>query len=84
MRKQYFVANNLLGECGSMQITVISEGLLLKNGSRGGGFSNFPHTATSCKCLPCGLTVIHLRLCDRKKSLGLVALDLDKIHIRRE
>ena len=21
-------------------------------------------------CLPCGLTVIHLRLCDRKKSLG--------------
>ena len=29
MRKQYFVANNLLGEWGSMQITVMSEGLLL-------------------------------------------------------
>ena len=31
MRKQYFVANNLLGECGSMQMTVISEGLLLNS-----------------------------------------------------
>ena len=29
MRKQYFVANNLLGEWGSMQMTVMSEGLLL-------------------------------------------------------
>ena len=34
------------------------------------GFSSFPLTATPCNCLPCGLTVIHLRLCDRKKSLG--------------
>ena len=32
MRKQYFVANNLLGECaGPMQMTVISEGLLLNS-----------------------------------------------------
>ena len=31
MRKQYFVANSLLGECGSMQMTVISEGLLLNS-----------------------------------------------------
>ena len=36
----------------------------------GGGFSTLPHTTTACNCLPCGLTVIHLRLCDRKKSLG--------------
>ena len=27
--KQYFVANNLLGEWGSLQMTVMSEGLLL-------------------------------------------------------
>ena len=31
MRKQYFVANNLLGEWGSMQMTVMSEGLLLNS-----------------------------------------------------
>ena len=31
MRKQYFVANNLLGEWRSMQMTVISEGLLLNS-----------------------------------------------------
>ena len=31
MRKQYFVANNLLGEWGPMQMTVISEGLLLNS-----------------------------------------------------
>ena len=31
MRKQYFVANNLLGEWGSMQMTVVSEGLLLNS-----------------------------------------------------
>ena len=31
IRKQYFVANNLLGEWGSMQMTVISEGLLLNS-----------------------------------------------------
>ena len=41
MRKQYFVANNLFGEGGSMQLTVMSEGLLLNAkciiGSRGGG-----------------------------------------------
>ena len=53
---------------------------------RGGG-SSFSHTATPGKCLPCGLTVIHLRLCDRKKSLfrgsSLWTL-VDKIHIRRE
>ena len=41
--KQYFVANNLLGEWGSMQMTVMSEGLLLnskyiKMGSEGGNF----------------------------------------------
>ena len=29
MRKQYFVANNLLGAWGSMKMTVMSEGLLL-------------------------------------------------------
>ena len=29
MRKQYFVANNLLGEWGSLQMTVMSEDLLL-------------------------------------------------------
>ena len=43
MRKQYFVANNLLGERGSMQMTVMSEGLLLnskhiKMGREEGGF----------------------------------------------
>ena len=44
MRKQYFVANNLLGEWGSMQKTVMSEGLLLnskyiqKMGRQEGGF----------------------------------------------
>ena len=36
---------------------VMSEGLLLNSkyietGSRGGGFSSFPHRATSCNCLP--------------------------------
>ena len=31
MRKQYFVANNLLGAWGSMQITVMSEGFLLNS-----------------------------------------------------
>ena len=31
MRKQYFVTNNLLGEWGSMQMTVINEGLLLNS-----------------------------------------------------
>ena len=29
IRKQYFVTNNLLGEWGSMQMTVMSEGSLL-------------------------------------------------------
>ena len=43
MRKQYFVANNLLGEWGSMQMTVMSEGFLLnskyiKMGREEGGF----------------------------------------------
>ena len=43
MRKQYFVANNLLGAWGSMQMTVMSEGLLLnskyiKMGREEGGF----------------------------------------------
>ena len=43
MRKQYFVANNLLGEWESMQMTVMSEGLLLnskyiKMGREEGGF----------------------------------------------
>ena len=31
MRKQYFVAINLLGDWGSMQMTVMSEGLLLNS-----------------------------------------------------
>ena len=31
MRKQYFVANNLFGEWGSVQMTVMSEGLLLNS-----------------------------------------------------
>ena len=51
---------------------VMSEGLLLNSKyikmGRGRGFSSFRHTATSCKCLPCGLTVIHLRLCDREEE----------------
>ena len=50
-------------------MTVTSEGLPLnskyiKMGREEGGFPSFPHTATPCNCLPCGLTVIHLRLCD--------------------
>ena len=60
MRKQYFVANNLFGEGGSMQLTVMSEGLLLNAkciiGSRGAGGGgaglSFPHTATTFNCLP--------------------------------
>ena len=60
-------------------MTVMSEGLVLnsnyikmgreKRGRGGGGggcVSSFPYTATCCDCLPCGLTVIHLQLCDRK------------------
>ena len=56
-------------------MTVMSEGLLLtqtilkwvaRSRGGGGGVSSFPYTATSCDCLPCGLTVIHLQLCDRK------------------
>ena len=40
-------------------MTVTSEGLLLnskciKMGREEGGFSSFSHTATPCKCLPCG------------------------------
>ena len=40
-----------------MQITVMSEGLLLnskyiKMGREVGGFLSFPKTATSCNCLP--------------------------------
>ena len=31
MGKQYFVANNLLGEWWSMQMTVMSEGLILNS-----------------------------------------------------
>ena len=43
MRKQYFVANNLLGKWRSMQMTVMSESLLLnskyiKMGREDGGF----------------------------------------------
>ena len=43
MRKQYFVANNLLDEWRSMQMTVMSEGFLLnskyiKMGREEGGF----------------------------------------------
>ena len=59
-------------------MTVMSEGLLLNSKyiliqtgrEEGGPVFKLYSTATSCKCLPCGLTVIHLRLCDRKKSLG--------------
>ena len=55
-------------------MTVMSEGLHLNSKyikmGRRRGFSSFRHTATSCKRLPCGLTVIHLRLCDRVESLG--------------
>ena len=52
-------------------MTVMSEGLLLnsnfiKMGREKRGGSSFPHTAPSCNCLPCGLTVIHLWVCDRK------------------
>ena len=49
MRKQYFVAINLLGDWGSMQMTVMSEGLLLNSNyikmgrekGGGGGFQAF-------------------------------------------
>ena len=46
MRKQYFLATNLLGEWGSMQMTVMSESLLLnskyiKMGRKEGGFQAF-------------------------------------------
>ena len=56
-------------------MTVTSEGLLLnskyiKMGREEGGFQAFLTQPPLVKCLPCGLTVIHLRLCDRKKSLG--------------
>ena len=51
MRKQYFVANNLFGEGGSMQLTVMSEGLLLNakciigsRGEGGGGFKLSSHS----------------------------------------
>ena len=49
-------------------MTVMSEGLLLNSNyikmgrekrEWGRGVSSFPYTATSCDCLPCGLTVIH-------------------------
>ena len=45
MRKQYFDANNLLGEWRSMQMTVMSEGFLLnskyiKMGREEGGFQS--------------------------------------------
>ena len=58
-----------------MQITVISEGLLLnskyiKMGREKGGFQTFltqPPLVIVCHAVS---TVIHLRLCDRKKSLG--------------
>ena len=46
MRKQYFAANNLLGQWGFMQMTVMSEGLLInskyiKMGLEEGGFQAF-------------------------------------------
>ena len=49
-------------------MTVMSEGLFLnskyiKTGCEEGGFQAF-------LTQPCGLTVIHVRLGDRKKSLG--------------
>ena len=60
-------------------MTIISEGLLLNSKyipmGREEGDSLQPFLTQPpqpCNCLPCGLTVIHLRLCDRKpmKSLG--------------
>ena len=60
----------MLGEWGFMQMTVTSEGLLrnskyIKMGREEGGFLSFPHTATSCNCLPWvnHLAVIHLWFC---------------------
>ena len=52
-------------------MTVMSEGLLpnskyVKIGHEEVGFQ--AHAATPCNCLPCGLTFIHLRLCDRKNK----------------
>ena len=49
MRKQYFVAINLLGDWGSMQMTVTSEGLLLnskyiKMGRERGSFKLSSHS----------------------------------------
>ena len=71
-------------------MTVISEGLLLnlkyiKMGREEEVFNLSSHSYMYC--LPCGLTVIHLRLCDRKKSLGAFSslwTLVDKIHICRE
>ena len=55
-------------------MTVTSEGLLLnskyiKMGREEGGFLSFPHTVTSCNCLPRVnyLAVIHLRFCNGLK-----------------
>ena len=58
-------------------MTVISEGLLLNSKyikmdrelSKSGVFKLSSHSHP-LYCLPCGLMVIHLRLCDRMNSLG--------------
>ena len=68
MRQQYFVTINLLGKWGSIQMTVMSEGLPLKtksieNGSQGGGFSSFheshSHRFAMSLIIWTYLTVIH-------------------------
>ena len=73
-------------------MTVVSEGLLLNSKyilkwvARRRVFKLSSHSHLLC-CLPCGLTVIHLRLFDRKKSLGAVSslwTLVDEIHKRRE
>ena len=57
-----------------MEMTVTSEGLLLnsliKMGREEGGFQALLTQLLLINFFPCGLTVIHLRLCDHKKSLG--------------
>ena len=71
MTKQYFVAINLLGEWGSMQMTVMSEGPKFKNkmGHEEEGFEAFftqPPLVIVCHEFN-HLTVIHLWLGDGLK-----------------
>ena len=64
-------------------MTVMSEGLLLnskyiKMGREEGGFQAFLTQPPLVIFLPCGLTVIHLRFCDRQYTI-LVKFSLSMI-----